>query len=77
MDTDTKNDILTIRSERALIAGFVWPEAAERLPQAPLVTYSRHGSGKIISFAQDPTFRLLTRGTMPLLLNAVMMAPSW
>ncbi|MBZ0111866.1 MAG: hypothetical protein K8J08_05365 [Thermoanaerobaculia bacterium] len=76
-DTDPQNDLLTIRDDHALIAGFAWPEATERLPGAVLVTYSQHGNGKVITFAQDPTFRLFTRGTMPLLLNAVMMAPSW
>ena len=34
------------------------------------------GDGKVVVFTQDPAFRLFWRGTMPLLLDAVLYGPS-
>src|SRR5258708_34194679 len=35
------------------------------------------GRGQVITFADDPDFRLFWRGTLPLFLNAVLYGPSF
>ncbi len=73
---DLAGDVLVVESQDPVLAGHVWKEAEERLRGALLVREERLGTGRIVLFAQDPTFRGLWRGTMPLLLNAVMFGPS-
>jgi hypothetical protein len=59
-------DLWTVASRDEVLAGLVWPEAAERLRGALLV----------VLFAQDPVFRGFWRGSAPLLLNAVLVEPN-
>lgn len=73
---DPRRDLMTVRGERPILAGFAWPEGAERLPGALLLSHERVGAGQVVLFAQDPVFRLFWRGTMPLLLNAALHGPS-
>ncbi len=73
---DAAGNLLWVEPRDPVLAGHVWEEALERLAGAVLVREERLGSGRIVLFAQDPAFRGLWRGTMPLLLNAVMFAPS-
>jgi hypothetical protein len=72
---DPRKDVL-IAAEDPILAGFAWPEARQRLSGALLVTSQSLGSGQVVGFAQDPVFRSFWRGTMPLLLNAVLFEPS-
>jgi hypothetical protein len=73
---DPLRDVLVTRQESPLLAGFAWPEAQERLPGSLLVASEGVGRGRVVAFANDPAFRLFWRGTMPLLLNAVLYGPS-
>ncbi len=59
--------LMRVASEPAV--GFAWNEGRERLPGSPLVSQRSMGSGAVILFHQDPAFRLLTRGTLPVLLD--------
>jgi len=72
-----QTDVLTVAHEEPVIAGLAWPESRQRLAGSLLVSVEELGGGQVVIFAQEPGFRLFWRGTMPLLLNAVMFAPSW
>jgi len=69
--------VLTVARDEPILAGLAWPESRERLAGSLLVAVEETGQGRLVLFAQEPGFRLFWRGTMPLLLNAVMFAPSW
>jgi hypothetical protein len=69
-------DLLRVRAHDPVVAGVAWPEAREQLSGAVLVATERQGRGRVVAFTQDPAFRLFWRGTMPLLLNAVLYGPS-
>lgn len=69
--------VLTARTEDTILSGFAWPEAEEHLAGSLLVSVERREDGQVILSAQHPAYRLFWRGTMPLLLNAVMHGPSW
>lgn len=65
-----------IAAERPMIAGYTWPVMAEALKdQAWLVEESR-GRGRVVIFAEDPSFRGTWEGLHGLLLNAVLVGPS-
>jgi hypothetical protein len=65
-----------IAAERPMIAGYTWPVMAEALKdQAWLVEESR-GRGRVVLFAEDPSFRGTWEGLHGLLLNAVLIGPS-
>jgi hypothetical protein len=58
------------------IAGHMWEENLERLPESVFLYEQRIGSGRIISFAEDVNFRGYWRGIDRLFLNAVILGPS-
>lgn len=58
------------------IAGHLWDENRERLPDAVFLYEERIGRGRIILFAEDPNFRGYWRGADRLFLNAVLLGPS-
>ena len=59
------------------MSGLLWPEAAQRLANAPFVTRERKGNGQVILFASPPTYRAATLGTMRVLLNAMIYGPGF
>jgi hypothetical protein len=71
------SNVVRIAEQRALFAGFAWPESVERLEGAPYLVNESYGEGKVITFADDPNFRLFWRGTYPLLMNALIYGPSF
>jgi hypothetical protein len=73
---DPLQDLVRVRSVEPVVAGVAWDEARAQLPGALLVATEKRGRGRVVAFTQDPVFRLFWRGTMPLLLNAVMYGPS-
>jgi hypothetical protein len=56
---------------RVRIAGFFWPESAQRIGGAPWLWTERVGQGRVIGFAGDPNMRDQWRGLLPLFANAV------
>jgi hypothetical protein len=74
---DPSRDVLTVAMDDPVIAGVVWPEAADRLAGSLLVGMEPRGRGVVVLFAQEPDFRLFWRGTAPLFLNAVFYGKSW
>jgi hypothetical protein len=73
---DPQVDVVVAAAENPVRAGFVWPEAEERLAGSLLVASETRGEGQVVLFAQEPAFRLFWRGTMPLFLNALLLEPS-
>ena len=71
------DNIITIESKDPLISGVAWPESLERIKGSAYVTSEKFGSGQVITFADDPHFRLFWRGTLPVFLNAVLYAPTF
>ncbi len=59
------------------LAGYLWPEAPERLAGTPYLWTERVGSGRVIAFSGDPNYRDLWRGMLPLFANAVFLGGSF
>lgn len=73
---DPRQDVVLARPENPVVAGFTFPEAEERLAGSLLVSAEPRGKGRVVLFAQNPAFRLFWRGTLPVLLNALLYGPS-
>lgn len=71
------DNILTIDAKDPLISGVAWPESIERIKGSVYVTCEKFGRGQVITFADDPHFRLFWRGTLPIFLNAVIYGPTF
>jgi hypothetical protein len=71
------DNILTIDAREPLISGVAWPESIERIKGSVYVTSEKFGRGQVITFADDPNYRLFWRGTLPVFLNAVLYGPSF
>ncbi|MBW3671005.1 MAG: hypothetical protein KY432_04960, partial [Acidobacteria bacterium] len=70
-------NIVTIQSEAPLIAGLAWPESVEKITGSAWMTSERIGRGRLITFADEPHYRLFWKGTLPFFLNSVMYTPSF
>ena len=57
------------------LSGLLWPEAAQRLANGAWLTRESVGRGQIILFATPPSFRAAARGSMRVLLNAIVYGP--
>ncbi len=71
------DNVVTITKEKPLIAGVAWNESVDRLKGAAYLVSEPFGKGQVITFADEPHFRLFWRGTLPLFLNAVLYSPSF
>lgn len=71
------DNILTIAGSDPLISGIAWPESIDRLKGSVYVVRESSGRGQVITFADDPHFRLFWRGTLPIFLNAVLYSPTF
>ncbi len=71
------DNVLTIEEKDPLISGVAWTESLERLKGSVYVVSEPYGRGQVITFADDPHFRLFWRATLPVFLNAVIYAPSF
>ncbi len=60
---------------RLRLSGLLWPEAAERLANAPYLVREPIGQGQLILFAGDPVYRGSALGSARLLANAVVYGP--
>ncbi len=57
------------------LSGLLWPEAAQRIANAAVLTREPLGKGQVILFAAPPNFRAATKGTARLLANAMIYGP--
>jgi hypothetical protein len=71
------DNILTIDPKDPLISGVAWTESLERIKGSVYVVSEPFGRGQVITFADDPNYRLFWRGTLPIFLNAVLYGPSF
>jgi len=71
------DNIVTIESKNPLISGVAWPESIDRVKGSVYMASEPYGHGTVITFADDPHFRLFWRATLPLFLNAVIYSPSF
>jgi hypothetical protein len=71
------DNILTIDEKDPLISGVAWEESLSRVKGSVYVVNEPVGRGQVITFADDPHFRLFWRGTLPIFLNAVLYSPSF
>jgi hypothetical protein len=71
------DNIVTIDAKDPLVSGVAWPESLDRLKGAIYLTSEPYGKGSVITFADQPNYRLFWRGTLPLFLNAVLYSPSF
>lgn len=58
------------------LSGHAWPESVRRAGGGAVVYEERVGAGRVIAFAEDPSFRGFWRGADRLFLNAVVVGPS-
>jgi len=73
----TVDNIVTIEKEKPLVAGVAWNESIDRLKGSIYLVSEPYGKGQVITFADEPHFRLFWRGTLPLFMNAVLYSPSF
>ncbi|MBK5259665.1 MAG: hypothetical protein JJE51_08725 [Thermoanaerobaculia bacterium] len=71
------DNVITIEKEDPLLAGIAWTESLDRLKGSPYVVNESVGRGTIVTFADEPHFRLFWRGTLPVFMNAVIYSPSF
>jgi len=71
------DNIVTITKEKPLVAGVAWNESIDRLKGSIYLVSEPYGRGQVITFADEPHFRLFWRGTLPLFMNAVLYSPSF
>ncbi len=73
----TVDNVVTIEKEKPLVAGVAWNESIDRLKGSIYLVSEPYGKGQVITFADEPHFRLFWRGTLPLFMNAVLYSPSF
>jgi hypothetical protein len=71
------DNVVTITKDKPLVAGVAWNESIDRLKGSIYLVSEPYGRGQVITFADEPHFRLFWRGTLPLFLNAVLYSPSF
>jgi len=60
-------------ADRVRLAGYFWPEMPAKVALSPYLWTERAGRGRVIAFAQDPVYRDLFRGLLPVFSNAVLL----
>ncbi|MGZ7080033.1 MAG: M14 family zinc carboxypeptidase, partial [Thermoanaerobaculia bacterium] len=71
------DNVVTIDPKNPLVSGVAWPESLDRLKGAPYMVREVYGKGVVITFADEPNYRLFWRATLPLFMNAVVYSPSF
>lgn len=71
------DNIVTVDAKDPLISGIAWEESLARIKGSVYVTSEKFGRGQVITFADDPHFRLFWRGTLPIFMNAVLYSPTF
>jgi hypothetical protein len=73
----TVDNIVTIDAKDPLVSGVAWQENLDRVKGSAYVVSEKYGRGQVITFADDPHFRLFWRATLPMFLNAVVYGPTF
>lgn len=67
----------TLHRERPIVSGFAFDENRDALKGAPFLWDEPTGRGHVICFAEDVAFRAFLRDAQRLLLNAMLLGPSF
>ena len=59
------------------LSGYIWPENEKYLAEKGYLFVEPYGEGKLILFTEDPTFRAAYVGLYKLLINAILLGPSF
>jgi len=76
-DDEFKNVGLYAPLEELKLSGFIWSETEKYLAEKGYLFVESFGSGKLILFTEDPTFRASYDGLNKLFFNAVLLGPSF
>ena len=71
------DNIVTIAKDNPLVSGVAWAESLDRVKGAVYLVSEPYGRGQVITFADEPHYRLFWRGTLPLFMNAILYTPSF
>ncbi len=71
------DNVVSMVKDKPLVAGVAWNESIDRLKGSVYLVSEPFGKGQVITFADEPHFRLFWRGTLPLFMNAVLYSPSF
>lgn len=71
------DNIITILPNDPIVSGFAWPESVDRFKASAYLVIEKVGSGRVITFAGEPDYRLFWRATLPLFLNSVLYGPTF
>ena len=66
-----------VDEDRLRPAGFAYDGSLARLAETPYLVDERIGSGHVVLFLDDPGFRVYWHGLARLLLNSVLLSPSF
>ncbi len=64
-------------ASRVRLSGYFWPESAEKIALTPYLWTERVGRGRVIAFTQDPVYRDMFRGQLPIFANAVFLGATF
>ncbi|HAC14543.1 MAG TPA: hypothetical protein DCE78_01165, partial [Bacteroidetes bacterium] len=68
---------VAVFDESAILSGFVFEENKNNFPGNSYLIHEPTGSGNVILFAEQPVFRAYWRGLERLLVNSILLAPSF
>jgi hypothetical protein len=60
-----------------VMSGIVWEDARPQLASKAFLMHQSLGRGRVIAFAEDPTFRGYVEGSQLLFMNAVLLGPAF
>ncbi|MDH5384425.1 MAG: M14 family zinc carboxypeptidase [Candidatus Aminicenantes bacterium] len=76
-DTSIGTPVFFEKGDRALVAGFTFPDSIERLTGTPYLMDEKHGLGHVILYMDDPNFRLYWDGLTRLFFNSIFFSNSF
>jgi hypothetical protein len=68
---------VAVFDDNAVVSGFVFEENKSNFPGNAYLIHEPTGSGNVILFAEQPVFRAYWRGLERLLVNSILLAPSF
>jgi len=68
---------LYMPEDKLLLSGYSWPESTRQLAEKAYLIHQPLGSGHVVAFSEDPSFRAFCDGLHLLVLNAVFFGPAW
>ena len=76
-DDEDKNIGVYAPLDEMRLSGFIWPETEKYIAGNGWLFLESYGRGKVISFVEDPVFRASYDGLNKLVLNAILLGPSF